>query len=168
MSLFFYYHFKCNILPYGLCRAYNLGGAYRLLMSKPQDVEWKFARYDNPLLSLVTSDWEKLGNIEPPSAVVNGIRSRFLIFICFFFSSFIELMRLLYLNDISSRRMLIVSEKRKIKCLILLFCIPNTKERWWIDRVAVPSIYIHHFFHLSILGFHSILVLLWCVCFEFV
>ena len=131
MSLFFYYHFKCNILPYGLCRAYNLGGAYRLLMSKPQDVEWKFARYDNPLLSLVTSDWEKLGNIEPPSAVVNGIRSRFLIFICsfFFFFSCIELMRLLYLNDISSSRMLIVSEERKIKCLILLSCVSNTKER---------------------------------------
>lgn len=57
-----------------LCRAYNLGGAYRLVMSKPLNVEWEFLRYDDPTLSLFPSDRDRLRNaVEPiPRAQAEG------------------------------------------------------------------------------------------------
>lgn len=61
-------------LPRILDRTYNLGGAYRLVMSKPSDVKWKFVRYDDPTLSLIPSDWDRLEKTQPPAAVaVKGI-----------------------------------------------------------------------------------------------
>ncbi|XP_057372375.1 pseudouridylate synthase 7 homolog [Daphnia carinata] len=51
-------------------KTYNLGGAYRLVMSKPSDVKWKFVRYDNPTLNLIPSDWDRLENTQLPPAVV--------------------------------------------------------------------------------------------------
>lgn len=58
-----------------LFRTYNLGGAYRLVMSKPTDVKWKFVRYNDPSLSLIPSDWDRLENTESPPAAVEGISS---------------------------------------------------------------------------------------------
>lgn len=51
-------------------KTYNLGGAYRLVMSKPSDVKWKFARYDDPTLSLIPSDWDRLQKTQLPLADV--------------------------------------------------------------------------------------------------
>jgi hypothetical protein len=43
-------------------------------MSKPSDVKWKFVRYDDPTLSLIPSDWDRLEKTQPPAAVaVKGI-----------------------------------------------------------------------------------------------
>ena len=70
-----------------LGRAYSLGGAYRLLLAKPSDVKWKFVRYDNPALSLIPSDWDRLENSQSPPAVVEGIIPRIngvLLFLCLF------------------------------------------------------------------------------------
>jgi hypothetical protein len=73
-------HFISNLnllyspLPRILDRTYNLGGAYRLVMSKPSDVKWKFVRYDDPTLSLIPSDWDRLEKTQPPAAAaVKGI-----------------------------------------------------------------------------------------------
>jgi hypothetical protein len=43
-------------------------------MSKPSDVKWKFVRYDDPTLSLIPSDWDRLEKTQPPAAAaVKGI-----------------------------------------------------------------------------------------------
>ncbi|KAI9561011.1 hypothetical protein GHT06_011967 [Daphnia sinensis] len=51
-------------------KTYNLGGAYRLVMSKPSDVKWKFVRYADPTLTLIPSDWDRLQKTQPPPADV--------------------------------------------------------------------------------------------------
>lgn len=76
--------------PLSLDRTYNLGGAYRLVMSKPSDVKWKFVRYDNPTLNLIPSDWDRLENTQLPPAVVEGIIPRIngVMLLCFSFVYF--------------------------------------------------------------------------------
>ena len=69
LNLFLFY----SPFPRFLDRTYNLGGAYRLVMSKPSDVKWKFVRYDDPTLSLIPSDWDRLEKTQPPPAAVKGI-----------------------------------------------------------------------------------------------
>nr|CAH0108075.1 unnamed protein product [Daphnia galeata] len=54
-------------------KTYNLGGAYRLLVTKPSDVKWKFLRYDDPTLRLIPSDWDRIHTQPPPAAVIDGI-----------------------------------------------------------------------------------------------
>lgn len=57
-------------------------------MSKPQDVKWKFVRYDDPSLALIPSDWDRLENTQSPPAVVEGIILGFTGLCCFAFVYF--------------------------------------------------------------------------------
>ncbi|XP_024866770.1 pseudouridylate synthase 7 homolog isoform X2 [Kryptolebias marmoratus] len=45
---------------------YSLAGAYRRVIIRPTDVSWEVIRYDDPRISLVHSDFEKLENKPPP------------------------------------------------------------------------------------------------------
>ncbi|XP_013872268.1 pseudouridylate synthase 7 homolog [Austrofundulus limnaeus] len=45
---------------------YSLAGAYRRVIIRPTDVSWEVIRYDDPKISLVHSDFEKLKNKPPP------------------------------------------------------------------------------------------------------
>ncbi|XP_068595603.1 pseudouridylate synthase 7 homolog [Brachionichthys hirsutus] len=45
---------------------YSLAGAYRRIVIKPSDVSWEVIRYDDPRISLVHSDFEKLENKPAP------------------------------------------------------------------------------------------------------
>lgn len=41
-------------------RMFNLSGIYRFMISKPFDVKWKFVNYEDPNMSLIQSDKERL------------------------------------------------------------------------------------------------------------
>ena len=58
-------YFSCFICR----RDYNLGGTYRRLLCKPLDLQWKCARYNDPTLSLVSSDWDRLQGTDPHPGV---------------------------------------------------------------------------------------------------
>ncbi|XP_034735894.1 pseudouridylate synthase 7 homolog isoform X1 [Etheostoma cragini] len=45
---------------------YSLAGAYRRIIIRPSDVSWEVIKYDDPRVSLVHSDLEKLENKPPP------------------------------------------------------------------------------------------------------
>ncbi|KAH8371189.1 hypothetical protein KR093_006411, partial [Drosophila rubida] len=45
-------------------KTYALGGAYRKLLIKTDDLKWSFRRYSTPEDTLIASDWEQLKNIE--------------------------------------------------------------------------------------------------------
>ncbi|KAK5615426.1 multisubstrate pseudouridine synthase 7 [Crenichthys baileyi] len=45
---------------------YSLAGAYRRIIIRPTDVSWEVINYDNPRISLVHSDFEKLENKPAP------------------------------------------------------------------------------------------------------
>lgn len=45
---------------------YSLAGAYRRIIIRPSDVSWEVIRYDDPKISLVHSDFEKLENKPAP------------------------------------------------------------------------------------------------------
>ncbi|KAG9329775.1 hypothetical protein JZ751_029639 [Albula glossodonta] len=47
-------------------RDYSLAGAYRRVIIRPKDVNWEVIHYDDPRISLVHSDLEKLENKPPP------------------------------------------------------------------------------------------------------
>ncbi|KAJ8371780.1 hypothetical protein AAFF_G00302240 [Aldrovandia affinis] len=47
-------------------RDYSLAGAYRRIIIRPRDVSWEVIEYDDPRISLVHSDLEKLDNKPPP------------------------------------------------------------------------------------------------------
>ncbi|CAJ1056247.1 pseudouridylate synthase 7 homolog isoform X1 [Xyrichtys novacula] len=49
---------------------YSLAGAYRRIIIRPSDVSWEVIQYEDPRLSLVHSDFEKLEN--KPAPVVNN------------------------------------------------------------------------------------------------
>ncbi len=67
-NLFLFY----SPFPRFLDRTYNLGGAYRLLVTKPSDLKWKFLRYDDSTLRLIPSDWDHTSKTQPPPAAVIG------------------------------------------------------------------------------------------------
>lgn len=41
-------------------------------MAKPQDLEWKFVRYNDPTKTLIASDWDVMKNVKQPDAEVEG------------------------------------------------------------------------------------------------
>ncbi|XP_028307355.1 pseudouridylate synthase 7 homolog [Gouania willdenowi] len=45
---------------------YSLSGAYRRILVRPSDVSWKVVQYDDPSVSLVHTDFEKLENKPAP------------------------------------------------------------------------------------------------------
>ncbi|KAH8408287.1 hypothetical protein KR215_001869 [Drosophila sulfurigaster] len=45
-------------------KTYALGGAYRKLLIKTDDLKWSFRRYSTPEDTLIASDWEQLKSIE--------------------------------------------------------------------------------------------------------
>ncbi|KAG7455787.1 hypothetical protein MATL_G00244800 [Megalops atlanticus] len=47
-------------------RDYSLAGAYRKIIIRPQDVNWEVSHYDDPRISLVHTDLEKLEDKPPP------------------------------------------------------------------------------------------------------
>ncbi|KAJ8269803.1 hypothetical protein COCON_G00124100 [Conger conger] len=47
-------------------REYSLAGAYRRILIRPKDVSWEVINYDDPRISLVHTDLEKLENKPPP------------------------------------------------------------------------------------------------------
>uniref|UniRef100_A0A673WYX8 Pseudouridylate synthase 7 homolog n=1 Tax=Salmo trutta TaxID=8032 RepID=A0A673WYX8_SALTR len=47
-------------------RDYSLAGAYRRILIKPSDVNWEVINYDDPRISLVHTDVEKLEDQPPP------------------------------------------------------------------------------------------------------
>uniref|UniRef100_A0A8C7CVH2 Pseudouridylate synthase 7 homolog n=2 Tax=Oncorhynchus kisutch TaxID=8019 RepID=A0A8C7CVH2_ONCKI len=47
-------------------RDYSLAGAYRRILIKPSDVSWEVINYDDPRISLVHTDVEKLEDQPPP------------------------------------------------------------------------------------------------------
>uniref|UniRef100_A0A7N8XMK1 Pseudouridylate synthase 7 homolog n=1 Tax=Mastacembelus armatus TaxID=205130 RepID=A0A7N8XMK1_9TELE len=49
---------------------YSLAGAYRRIIIRPSDVSWKVIQYDDPRISLVHTDFEKLEN--KPAPVFNN------------------------------------------------------------------------------------------------
>uniref|UniRef100_A0A8C9YT59 Pseudouridylate synthase 7 homolog n=1 Tax=Sander lucioperca TaxID=283035 RepID=A0A8C9YT59_SANLU len=49
---------------------YSLAGAYRRIIIRPSDVSWEVIKYDDPRISLVHSDFEKLEN--KPAPVFNN------------------------------------------------------------------------------------------------
>jgi len=53
-------------------KTYNLGGTYRRILCKPTDMQWRFVRYDDPTLSLVRSDADRLFNAQPHEGVKDG------------------------------------------------------------------------------------------------
>ena len=72
-------------LPACLPRSYNLGGAYRRLLCKPIDLQWKFARYNDPTVALVASDWDRLrGNQVQSETAGNFFLSSFIFLLLFF------------------------------------------------------------------------------------
>lgn len=57
------------IYIYYLSRAYSLAGAYRRVLTKPIDLEWKFIRYNDATESLLASDWDRLQNADPYAGI---------------------------------------------------------------------------------------------------
>ncbi|XP_061772862.1 pseudouridylate synthase 7 homolog isoform X2 [Nerophis ophidion] len=45
---------------------YSLAGAYRRVLIRPSDVSWEVIQYDDPKISLVHTDFEKMENKPPP------------------------------------------------------------------------------------------------------
>lgn len=56
------------------CRTYGIkNGAYRPVVLRPFNLEWKFVHYDNPGQKLIPSDLDRLHQIELPSVSSQGI-----------------------------------------------------------------------------------------------
>jgi tRNA pseudouridine13 synthase len=56
------------------CRTYGIkNGAYRPVVLRPSNLEWKFVHYDNPDQNLIPSDLDRLHQIELQSVSSQGI-----------------------------------------------------------------------------------------------
>lgn len=53
-------------------RTYTLSGTYRKILSKVQNSSWKLIHYNEPILSLIRSDYEEMRGEEEPQTVPDG------------------------------------------------------------------------------------------------
>lgn len=58
-----------------LFRGYSLGGAYRRVLAKPEQLSWKFVKYSDPTADLIESDLDALKK-KPPIADSPGAYGR--------------------------------------------------------------------------------------------
>ncbi|KAK9869840.1 hypothetical protein WA026_003566 [Henosepilachna vigintioctopunctata] len=59
-------------MPKQKVKTYTLSGSYRKICSQVQDIEWNIMKYNDPMKSLVLSDFDKLRKFEEPQNISDG------------------------------------------------------------------------------------------------
>lgn len=76
--IYFWFHLFIFLkFNFDLGRSYNIGKEYRFLIRKPSELSWKFVRYDDALMDLISSDLDRLLGRITESNITEGIISVF-------------------------------------------------------------------------------------------